>query len=353
MAQVPGVKPERLEEAKEVRHCALSLVGEPIMYPQINALIDLLHSNGVSTYLVTNAQFPEAIRTLDPVTQLYVSIDAATPETLKDVDRPLFADYWERLLRSLEELRRKDTRTVYRLTLINDRNSRQLCEYAKLVTRGQPHFIEVKGVTFCGDSKGSGISMQSVPYHKQVIEFSQQLVAAIDQEQGMAGRYRVACEHEHSCCVLIANVRYLAPDGTWRTHIDYARFNAAWRLWRQQRLGGAGKGAGEGGAGGGGGASGAAAAAAAAAAGGVANGSDLVRNTAATIDGMSPTLPTACTIDVMSYTLPTPSWALLGSREAGFDPGETRVANKARRPRPGGGGGFSAPQGTGTRSGFR
>merc|ERR1719284_989632 len=30
---IPGVKKERFEEAMCVRHCALSLVGEPIMYP--------------------------------------------------------------------------------------------------------------------------------------------------------------------------------------------------------------------------------------------------------------------------------------------------------------------------------
>jgi len=28
------------------------------------------------------------------VTQLYVSVDAATKESLKAVDRPLFADFW-------------------------------------------------------------------------------------------------------------------------------------------------------------------------------------------------------------------------------------------------------------------
>jgi tRNA wybutosine-synthesizing protein 1 len=28
---VPGVKPERLQEGFDVKHCALSLVGEPIM----------------------------------------------------------------------------------------------------------------------------------------------------------------------------------------------------------------------------------------------------------------------------------------------------------------------------------
>ena len=51
-------------------HCALSLVGEPIMYPHINAFVDYLHDKGISTYLVTNAQFPDAIATLPPITQV-------------------------------------------------------------------------------------------------------------------------------------------------------------------------------------------------------------------------------------------------------------------------------------------
>lgn len=45
----------------QARHCALSLVGEPIMYPAINELIDHLHSRRISTFLVTNAQFPDCI----------------------------------------------------------------------------------------------------------------------------------------------------------------------------------------------------------------------------------------------------------------------------------------------------
>jgi len=56
------VKTERFEEGLRPRHCALSLVGEPIMYPQINEFIKLLHSEGISSFLVTNAQFPDAIR---------------------------------------------------------------------------------------------------------------------------------------------------------------------------------------------------------------------------------------------------------------------------------------------------
>jgi tRNA wybutosine-synthesizing protein 1 len=101
---VPGVTPERLEQGLNPRHCALSLVGEPIMYPEINRLIDMMHKNHISTFMVTNAQFPEKITTLKPVTQLYVSVDAATKQSLQKVDRPLFKDFWERFLASLDAL---------------------------------------------------------------------------------------------------------------------------------------------------------------------------------------------------------------------------------------------------------
>jgi len=83
MKGVPGVIPERYNEAFKIRHCALSLVGEPIIYPEINQFINNLHSRGISSFLVTNAQFPDRIEQLKPVTQLYISVDAATPESLK------------------------------------------------------------------------------------------------------------------------------------------------------------------------------------------------------------------------------------------------------------------------------
>ncbi|CAB0006548.1 unnamed protein product, partial [Nesidiocoris tenuis] len=104
---VPGVLPEKYREALAAKHCALSLVGEPIMYPEINKFCRLLHSKGISTFLVTNAQFPDAIRAMDPVTQLYVSVDASTKESLKKIDRPLFKDFWDRFIDSLKALSEK------------------------------------------------------------------------------------------------------------------------------------------------------------------------------------------------------------------------------------------------------
>ena len=94
MKGVPGVVQTRFDEGMDPRHCALSLVGEPIMYPEIDKFVGLLHDKRISTFLVTNAQFPDAITNLPAITQLYVSVDAATPETLKAIDRPLFGDYW-------------------------------------------------------------------------------------------------------------------------------------------------------------------------------------------------------------------------------------------------------------------
>ncbi len=50
-------------------------------------------------------------RSLLPVTQLYVSVDASTKETLKKIDRPLFKDFWPRFISSLKALSEK-VRTV-------------------------------------------------------------------------------------------------------------------------------------------------------------------------------------------------------------------------------------------------
>lgn len=41
------------------------------------------------------------------MTQLYVSVDASTKESLRRIDRPLFKDFWQRFLDSLKALAEK------------------------------------------------------------------------------------------------------------------------------------------------------------------------------------------------------------------------------------------------------
>ena len=264
MKGVPGVKPERLDEGMAVRHCALSLVGEPIMYPKINEMCDELHRRGISTFLVTNAQFPEKILDLVPVTQLYVSVDAATKDSLQEIDRPLFGDFWERFLASLTSLREKRQRTVYRLTLVKGFNAEEVKEYAELLDLGRPDFIEIKGVTFCGDHGTSSLTMKSVPFHEEVKAFGE----AICEARG--GEYGLACEHAHSCCILLARADRFFVDGRWHTWIDYDKFEDL-----------------------------------------IASGKPFTSD---------------------DYMLPTPEWAVWGAEEAGFDPEQMRFRKKRNHP---------------------
>ncbi len=225
MRGVPGVRAERFEEAMNMRHCALSLVGEPIFYPRINEFTALLHHERISSFLVCNAQHPDQLATLKPVTQLYVSIDASNKDSLRKIDRPLHRDFWERFNHCLDIIREKRfcQRTVFRLTLVKGFNIEHEAEgYADLVGKGLPCFVEVKGVTFCGTSSsaGVGLTMENVPFYEEVCAFVVVLNSALER-RGL--RYGIAAEHAHSCCILIASHRFCRK-GRWHTVIDYERF---------------------------------------------------------------------------------------------------------------------------------
>lgn len=223
MKGVPGVRPERYQEAFRIRHCALSLVGEPIFYPHINEFVGMLHEREISSFLVCNAQHPTNLAALQQVTQLYVSIDASSRDSLKAIDRPLYKDFWERFQTCLDILReKKNQRTVFRLTLVKGFNIDEEVEgYADLVQKGTPCFVEVKGVTFCGTSKdGDSLTMANVPFYEEVVTFVKALENALHR-RGL--EYAIAAEHAHSCCVLIAHKRFHI-NGSWHTHIDYDRF---------------------------------------------------------------------------------------------------------------------------------
>ncbi|OCL03191.1 hypothetical protein AOQ84DRAFT_434055 [Glonium stellatum] len=230
MKGVPGVRAERFSEAMRIRHCALSLVGEPIFYPHINELVNIMHANRISTFLVCNAQHPAQLAALVPVTQLYVSIDASNKDSLRKIDRPLHRDFWERFCACLDILRERRfaQRTVFRLTLVKGFNmADEVRGYADLVQRALPAFVEVKGVTYCGTSAAgsAGLTMQNVPFYEEVAEF----VAALAKELVERGLgYGIAAEHQHSCCVLLADEERFRRRGRWATRIDFERFFDLW-----------------------------------------------------------------------------------------------------------------------------
>ncbi|MFP4524597.1 MAG: 4-demethylwyosine synthase TYW1 [Candidatus Woesearchaeota archaeon] len=217
-------KDEKLfAEAQTPRHVALSLTGEPITYPKINEIIRKFHERGISTFMVTNAQYPDEIAALEPVTQLYLSIDAPTEELLKRVDAPLFQDYWERMLRSLDTLKEKEGRTTIRLTMIKGWNMTLPERYAELIRRGDPDFVEVKAYMFVGASR-QRLSMENMPYHADVKAFADEVVKHLPG-------YSVADEHEPSRVVLLAKDEFY--DDEWKTWIDFDAFFKAWERHEQ------------------------------------------------------------------------------------------------------------------------
>jgi tRNA wybutosine-synthesizing protein 1 len=70
------------------------------------------------------------------------------------VNRPKYKDAWDRWQKSLELLSEMDTRIVLRMTMIRNFNdsTNSVNEFADLVKRGNPHFIEIKSYMHIGMS---------------------------------------------------------------------------------------------------------------------------------------------------------------------------------------------------------
>jgi tRNA wybutosine-synthesizing protein 1 len=151
---------KKLDESLLPSHYAISLSGEPTMYPQLPELIKYLKtlSRTKSVFLVTNGQEPEMLERLQNEdalpTQLYLSTNAPNKEIFQLVNRPRCKDAWERWNASLEIISRLHTRTVLRMTLIRGYNCSDelIPEYSKMVRRSNIHFIETKSYMHVGRS---------------------------------------------------------------------------------------------------------------------------------------------------------------------------------------------------------
>ena len=151
---------QRLDESLLPSHYAISLSGEPTMYPKLPKLIKYLNSleQTKSIFLVTNGQEPDMIQKLQDEdalpTQLYLSTNAADYESFMKINKPRYDDSWERWNRTLEMLKDLNTRTVLRITLIRDYNDQKesIPAFAEMFRKASPHFIEIKSYMHIGRS---------------------------------------------------------------------------------------------------------------------------------------------------------------------------------------------------------
>ncbi len=191
-----GTDMKKWKEAQNPKNAAISLIGEPTAYPEISELIREFHRRKFTTFLVTNGQFPQRLEKLDEKpTQLYLSLDAPTKEIYKRVDNPLFPDYWERLMRSVDILSAYEGKKCVRLTMIKPYNTRSWQDYARIIERIDPDFLEVKAYMFLGYSRYR-LKEENMPYHHDIIEYASKLNEYLN--------YRWAGEDEKSRVVLLS-----------------------------------------------------------------------------------------------------------------------------------------------------
>jgi tRNA wybutosine-synthesizing protein 1 len=154
-------------------------MGEPTLYPYLKELLDHIRRRGMTSFLVSNATRPDVLAELRP-TQLYLSINAPDEEMYRRVCRP-GGDLWPRVLESLEGLRDHRCRSVIRLTLARGLNMERPEDYARLIERAEPDFVEVKAYMHLGRSRDR-LAREAMPSHAEIMEFSQALGRSMGYE---------------------------------------------------------------------------------------------------------------------------------------------------------------------------
>jgi len=210
----PKASKERVMDALTPDHYAISLSGEPTMYPRLAEMIRLIRDRykARTVFLVTNGQVPEALSRLyeerSLPTQLYISVSASNREMCVRIQRPVLKDFWERLLKSLEIMREIEgsTRRVIRLTVIKGYNMDEgfMPEFARLIELANPDFVEVKAYMHLGLSTRR-LSRDNMPRHEEVRAYSERLV-----NEYLRG-FRIEDEQPESRIVLLRNEGSTVP----------------------------------------------------------------------------------------------------------------------------------------------
>lgn len=194
----PKVPPEMFLESMFPRHLAISLDGEPTLYPMLGELIAEARSRAMTAFLVTNGSLPwrleELLRSNRQPTNLYISVYGPNAEVFEKAARPLTPDAWDRLMESLDLVPSFSCRTIMRLTMVKGLNMVDPEGYARLVDRARPHFLELKGYTWVGESQRR-LPITAMPRMGELEEFAARL--------GALTGYQVKVKDEKSRVVML------------------------------------------------------------------------------------------------------------------------------------------------------
>ncbi len=178
--QLSKANQKKYLESQEPTQFAISLSGEPTLYPLIGELISELRKRKKTSFLVTNGLHPEKLKELAEKnqlpTQLYVSVNTPNKEMYQKFHRSSLPDAWEKLNQTLELMAKLKCRTIFRMNLVRDLNMEEkyLKDYAKLIKKAKPMFVEIKGYMSVGFAR-QRLGYNRMPTYKEMLDFSQKL----------------------------------------------------------------------------------------------------------------------------------------------------------------------------------
>ena len=166
---------EKLEESKTPTNAAISLAGEPMLYPEIDELIAEFNRRNFTTFVVSNGQCVDKLKNLENEPyQLYLSLDAPTNKIYDDVCQPQISEGWDNLNQSLDTLASFNSRTCIRTTCVKGRNMTNPEKYAELIKKASPDFVEIKAYMCVGSSRHR-LTPDNMPTFEEVKSFAQKI----------------------------------------------------------------------------------------------------------------------------------------------------------------------------------
>lgn len=170
----PKANKRKWKEAQNPNLSAISLDGEPTLYPKISDLIEECYRRDITPFLVSNGQNPQVLTEIKEPAQLYISTVAPDKKTYINVCRPLVSNPWDNLIQSLELLPSFDCVKVLRLTLVKDLSLKDPSGFSKLIKKADPDFVEPKGYVAVGHSR-ERLGTSFMPTHSEIKKFSKKL----------------------------------------------------------------------------------------------------------------------------------------------------------------------------------
>jgi tRNA wybutosine-synthesizing protein 1 len=201
------INKKKFKEASEPMQFAISLTGEPTLYPKLGELIKELRKRGKTSFIVTNGLNPKVLEKLNKnkqlPTQLYLSLNSPNEKLYNKWHNSKIKNAWKKFNETINLSPKLSTRKVIRMTLVKGLNNNMkedfVKEYSDLIKKAKPDFIEVKGYMSVGFARNrKGMGYESMPTHEEIKDYSRKLQNALKKEG-----YKILDGHEYSRVVLI------------------------------------------------------------------------------------------------------------------------------------------------------